>query len=50
MSRISTAVAVLLAVLVVATLAVTAAPGAGQPVYLNSHAGIPARVNDLLTV
>src|SRR5204862_3138222 len=37
-----------LAVLVVATLAVTAAPGAGQPVYLNSHAGIPARVNDLL--
>ena len=48
MSRISTAVSVLLAVLVVATLAVTAAPGAGQPVYLNSHAGIPARVNDLL--
>ena len=48
MSRISTAVSVLLAVLVVATLAVTAAPGAGQPVYLNSHAGTPARVNDLL--
>ena len=48
MSRISTAVVVLLAALVVATLAVTAAPGAGQPLYLNSHAGIPARVNDLL--
>jgi beta-glucosidase len=48
MSRISTAVAVLLAVVVVATLAVTAAPGAGQPVYLNSHPAIPARVNDLL--
>jgi beta-glucosidase len=48
MSRISTAVAVLLAALVVATLAVTAAPGAGQPVYLNAHASIPARVNDLL--
>jgi len=48
MSRISTAVAVLLAALVVATLAVTAAPGAGQPVYLNPHASIPARVNDLL--
>jgi len=48
MSRISTAVAVLLAVLVVATLAVAAAPGAGPPLYLNPHASIPARVNDLL--
>jgi beta-glucosidase len=48
MSRISTAVAVLLAALVVATLAVTAAPGAGPPLYLNPHASIPARVNDLL--
>src|SRR4051794_39928887 len=48
MSRISTAVAVLLAALVVATLAVSAAPGAGRPEYLNSHASISARVNDLL--
>ena len=48
MSRISTAFVVLLAALVVATLTVTAAPGAGQPLYLNSHASIPARVNDLL--
>ena len=48
MSRISTAVVVLLAALVVATLAAAGAPGAGQPVYLNSHASIPARVNDLL--
>ena len=48
MSRLSTAVVVLLAALVIATLAVTAAPGAGRPLYLNSHAGITARVNDLL--
>jgi beta-glucosidase len=48
MSRLSTAVVVLLAALVIATLAVTAAPGAGRPLYLNSHAGIDARVNDLL--
>ena len=48
MSRISTAFVVLLAALVVATLAAAAAPGAGQPVYLNPHAAIPARVNDLL--
>jgi beta-glucosidase len=48
MSRISTALVVLLAALVVATLAAATAPGAGQPVYLNSHASIPARVNDLL--
>jgi beta-glucosidase len=48
MSRLSTAVVVLLAALVIATLAVTAAPGAGRPLYLNPHAGINARVNDLL--
>jgi beta-glucosidase len=48
MSRLSTAVVALLAALVIATLAVTAAPGAGRPLYLNSHAGINARVNDLL--
>ena len=48
MSRISTAFVVLLAALVVATLAAATAPGAGQPVYLNPHASIPARVNDLL--
>src|SRR5213080_1664822 len=48
MSRISTAVVVLLAAFVVATLAAASAPGAGQPVYLNSHASIPGRVNDLL--
>jgi beta-glucosidase len=48
MSRLSTAVVVLLAALVIATLAVTAAPGAGRPLYLNSHAGVNARVNDLL--
>jgi beta-glucosidase len=48
MSRLTTAVGVLLAVLVIATLAVSAAPGAGRPLYMNSHAGINARVNDLL--
>ena len=48
MSRISTVVVVLLAALVVAVLAAASAPGAGQPVYLNPHAPIPARVNDLL--
>ena len=48
MSRISTVVVVLLAALVVAVLAAASAPGAGQPVYLNPHASIPARVNDLL--
>jgi beta-glucosidase len=48
MRRITTAVVVLLAALVIATLAVSAAPGAGRPLYLNSHAGINARVNDLL--
>ncbi len=48
MRRITTAVVVLLAALVIATLAVSAAPGAGRPLYLNSHASINARVNDLL--
>jgi beta-glucosidase len=48
MRRITTAVAVLLAALVIAILAVSAAPGAGRPIYMNSHAGITARVNDLL--
>jgi beta-glucosidase len=48
MRRISTAVVILLAALVIATLAVTAAPGAGRPLYLNPHASISARVNDLL--
>ncbi len=48
MSRITTAVVVLLAALVIAILAVSAAPGAGRPLYLNEHAGINARVNDLL--
>ena len=48
MSRITTAVVVLLAALVVAILAVTAAPGAGKPKYLDSTRAIAARVNDLL--
>jgi beta-glucosidase len=48
MSRISTAVLALLAATVIATLAVTAAPGAGRPTYLDAHASINARVNDLL--
>jgi beta-glucosidase len=48
MRRISTAVVVLLAALVIAILAVSAAPGAGRPLYLNPHASISARVNDLL--
>ena len=48
MRRITTAVVVLLAALVIAILAVSAAPGAGRPLYMNSHAGISARVNDLL--
>ena len=49
MRRITTAVVVLLAALVIAILAVSAAPGAGRPLYMNSHAGISARVNDLLS-
>jgi beta-glucosidase len=49
MSRILTAAGGLIAVLAVATLCVTsAAPGAGQPAYLNRHASIESRVNDLL--
>jgi len=48
MRRITTAVVVLLAALVIAILAVSAAPGAGRPLYMKSHAGISARVNDLL--
>ena len=48
MRRITTAVVVLLAALVIAILAVSAAPGAGRPLYMNSHAGISARVNALL--
>jgi beta-glucosidase len=48
MRRITTPVVVLLAALVIATLAVSAAPGAGRPLYLNQDAGINARVNDLL--
>ncbi|MFL5920298.1 MAG: glycoside hydrolase family 3 N-terminal domain-containing protein [Gaiellaceae bacterium] len=48
MSRLSAAVGVLLAAFIIATLAVSAAPGAGRPLYLNPQAGINARVNDLL--
>jgi beta-glucosidase len=48
MRRISTAAVVLLAALVIAILAVSAAPGAGRPLYLNPHASISARVNDLV--
>jgi beta-glucosidase len=49
MSRILTAVGGLAAALAIATLVVTAAaPGAGQPRYLDRHASIDSRVNDLL--
>src|SRR5690242_12579450 len=48
MRRITTAVVILLAALVIAILAVSAAPGAGRPLYMNSHASINARVNNLL--
>ena len=48
MRRITTAFVVLLAALVIATLAAATAPGAGRPLYMNPHAGISARVNDLL--
>jgi beta-glucosidase len=49
MSRILTAVGGLAAALAIATLFVTAAaPGAGQPRYLDRHASIDSRVNDLL--
>src|SRR5204862_485265 len=48
MSRILTAAGVIVALALV-TLGVTAAaPGAGQPRYLNAHASIKDRVNDLL--
>jgi beta-glucosidase len=48
MSRILTAAGGLIA-LAIATLCVTAAaPGAGQPRYLDRHASIESRVNDLL--
>jgi beta-glucosidase len=49
MSRISTAVGGLIVVLAIATLALTAAaPGAGPPPYLDHHASIRDRVDDLL--
>ena len=48
MNRISTAVVVLLAALVIATLAVSAAPGAGRPLYLDPNAPIANRVTDLM--
>jgi beta-glucosidase len=49
MRRMPTAVVALLAALAIATLAVTAAaPGAGPPTYLDPHAPVAARVNDLL--
>ena len=48
MSRMLTAAGGLIA-LALATLFITAAaPGAGTPTYLNSHASIDSRVNDLL--
>ena len=48
MSRMLTAAGGLIA-LAIATLSITAAaPGAGQPTYLNRHASIQSRVNDLL--
>jgi beta-glucosidase len=49
MSRILTAAGGLIAALAIATLCVTAtAPGASQPRYLDRHASIEGRVNDLL--
>jgi beta-glucosidase len=49
MSRISTAAGVLVAVLAIATFIVTsAAPGAGQPRYLDRHASVSSRVDDLM--
>jgi beta-glucosidase len=49
MSRILTAAGGLIAALAIATLCVTAtAPGAGQSRYLDRHASIESRVNDLL--
>ncbi len=49
MSRILTAVGATIALLAIVTLGVTAAaPGAGQPRYLDSHASVKDRVKDLL--
>src|SRR5438105_2043664 len=49
MSRILSATGGMIALLAVATLSMTAAaPGAGQPRYLDRHASIHDRVNDLL--
>ncbi|HEX7311085.1 MAG TPA: glycoside hydrolase family 3 N-terminal domain-containing protein [Gaiellaceae bacterium] len=49
MSRTLTAVGATIALLAIVTLGVTAAaPGAGQPRYLDRHASIKNRVNDLL--
>src|ERR1700757_3833107 len=49
MSRLLTVAGGLIAALAIATLTVTAsAPGAGRPLYLNRHASIESRVNDLL--
>ena len=49
MRRIPTAAGALVVVLAIATLWVTAAArGAGQPVYLDRHASVESRVNDLL--
>src|SRR6476646_10750525 len=49
MTRTLTAVGATIALLAIVTLGVTAAaPGAGQPRYLDRHASIKNRVNDLL--
>jgi len=49
MSRILTAAGGLIALLATATLVLTAAaPGAGQPRYLDAHAPVAKRVDDLL--
>ena len=49
MSRMLTAAGGLIATLAIVTLGVTAAaPGAGQPRYLDRHASVESRVNDLL--
>ena len=49
MSRMLTAAGGLIAALALATLCVTAAaPGAGRPRYLDRHASVDSRVNDLL--
>src|SRR6266511_2364081 len=49
MRRIVTAIGGLIAALAIVTLVATAAaPGAGQPRYLDRHAAIKDRVNDLL--